>query len=178
MTIELANKSDHKILTIITKKSKSYWGYSEEQIKIWSDQLTITESYIETNAVYKLVVDKTTIGYYSYFHENEKTIRLDSLFVLPKCIGKGFGQILMVDFLNRLHSLEIDKVILDSEPNAESFYAKFGFIKVGAIETSIKNRFLPIMELILNEKNEKKYSSTSWISDLVRTWFLWKFDYR
>ena len=151
MTIELANKSDHEILTAITKKSKSYWGYSEEQIKIWSDLLTITERYIETTIVYKLAVDKITIGYYSYFHENEKNIRLDNLFVLPEYIGKGFGQILMDDFLNRLHSLGINKVILHSEPKAERFYAKFGFVKVGAIETSIKNRFLPIMELNLKK---------------------------
>lgn len=149
MKIESAHKNDHEILTAITKKSKSYWGYSEEQIEIWSELLTITESYIETNAVYKLVVNKTTIGYYSYFHENEKTIRLDNLFVLPECIGKGFGQILMDDFLGRLHSLEINKVMLHSEPNAESFYTKFGFVKVGAIETSIKDRFLPIMKLNL-----------------------------
>lgn len=149
MTIELAPKSDQEILTSITKKSKAYWGYSEEQLEIWSDQLTITESYIEKNAVYKLVDAAATIGYYSYFHENEKTIRLDNLFVLPDYIGKGFGQILMNDFLNRMHSMGIDKIILDSEPNAGPFYARFGFVKVGAIETAIKNRFLPIMELIL-----------------------------
>ncbi|MDR6966144.1 GNAT superfamily N-acetyltransferase [Flavobacterium arsenatis] len=149
MIIELAAKNDHEILTSITKKSKAYWGYSEEQIEIWSDQLTISESYIEKNAVYKLVSDTATMGYYSYFHENEKTIRLDNLFVLPDYIGKGFGQILMNDFLNRTQSMGINKIILESEPNAESFYARFGFVKVGAIETSIKNRFLPIMELIL-----------------------------
>ena len=149
MNIELADKKDHEILTSITKKSKAYWGYSEEQIEIWSEQLTITESYIETNAVYKLVLDTATIGYYSYFYENDKTIQLDNLFVLPDDIGKGFGQILMNDFLNRMQSMGINKIILESEPNAENFYARFGFVKVGAIETSIKNRFLPLMELIL-----------------------------
>lgn len=149
MNIELADKKDHEILTTITKSSKAYWGYSKEQIEIWSEQLTITESYIETNAVYKLVLDTATIGYYAYFHENEKSTRLDNLFVLPDYIGKGFGQILMDNFLNRMKSMGINTIILHSEPNAESFYARFGFVKVGAIETSIKNRFLPVMELIL-----------------------------
>lgn len=30
------------------------------------------------------------------------------------------------------------------------FYAKFGFIKVGQIETSIKDRYLPVMDLRIN----------------------------
>ncbi|WP_317197398.1 GNAT family N-acetyltransferase [Flavobacterium psychroterrae] len=87
------------------------------------------------------------IGYYSFFHESENTIKLDNLFVLPDFIGKGFGKILMNDFLNKLKNIDGQKVILNSEPNAETFYAKFGFVKIGQIETSIKDRYLPIMEL-------------------------------
>ena len=39
------------------------------------------------------------------------------------------------------------KVIPDSEPCTEKFYAKLRFTKVGQLETSIKDRYLPIMEL-------------------------------
>jgi len=35
MTVEKANRIDHKELTDLTKKSKSYWGYSSEQIEKW-----------------------------------------------------------------------------------------------------------------------------------------------
>jgi len=147
MTIEKANTNDDKILTEITKKSKAFWGYSEEQIEIWSEFLTVTKEYIETKAVYNLVVEDKIIGYYSFFHESENTIKLDNLFVLPDFIGKGFGKILMNDFLLRLKNSAVEKVVLNSEPNAEEFYKKFGFVKVGQIETSIKDRFLPIMEL-------------------------------
>ena len=147
MTIEKANTNDDKILTEITKKSKAFWGYSEEQIEIWSEFLTVTKEYIETKSVYNLVVEDKIIGYYSFFHESENTIKLDNLFVLPDFIGKGFGKIIMNDFLLRLKNSAVEKVVLNSEPNAEEFYKKFGFVKVGQIETSIKDRFLPIMEL-------------------------------
>ena len=147
MTIEKANTNDDKILTEITKKSKAFWGYSEEQIEIWSEFLTFTKEYIETKSVYNLVVEDQIIGYYSFFHESENTIKLDNLFVLPDFIGKGFGKIIMNDFLLRLKNSAVEKVVLNSEPNAEEFYKKFGFVKVGQIETSIKDRFLPIMEL-------------------------------
>jgi hypothetical protein len=78
---------DNEILTEITKKSKAYWGYSVEQMEIWSESLTITKNYIEANNVYKLVVDNLTIGYYSYINLNEKEVILDNLFVLPNYIG-------------------------------------------------------------------------------------------
>lgn len=147
MIIKKANPNDHKILTEITKKSKAHWGYSEEQIEIWSQFLTVSKEYIETKSVYNLIVVDQIVGYYSFFHESENTIKLDNLFVLPEFIGKGFGKMLVNDFLVRMKSNDAQIVILNSEPNAEDFYIKFGFVKVGQMETSIKDRYLPIMEL-------------------------------
>jgi ribosomal protein S18 acetylase RimI-like enzyme len=149
MEIEKASVNDHEILTEITKKSKAYWGYSEEQILKWNDNLTISEDYIESNTVYKLVNEDKIIGYYSYIVKEEKNVILDNLFVLPDYIGKGFGKYLMTDFLNRVRNDKFEKITLDSEPNAENFYRKIGFKKIGEFETSIKNRFMPIMEMSL-----------------------------
>ena len=145
--ITKSNIEDDEILTEITKKSKAYWGYSDEQMESWSELLTITKNYIETNNVYKLLVDNLPVGYYSYIYLSEKEVKLDNLFVLPDYIGSGFGKLLMNDFLNRVKNSDRKKITLDSEPNAEKFYEYFGFIKVGQIETAIKDRYLPIMEL-------------------------------
>ncbi len=145
--ITKSNIEDDEILTMITKKSKAYWGYSDEQIDSWSELLTITKNYIEANNVYKLLVDDLPVGYYSYIYLSEKEIKLDNLFILPDYIGRGLGKLLMNDFLNRVKNSERKNITLESEPNAEKFYKYFGFIKVGQIETSIKNRYLPIMEL-------------------------------
>ena len=149
MTIEKANSADNEILTEITKKSKAYWGYSEEQILQWNSNLTISIDYIEKNDVFKLVSQNKIIGYYSYIKEENHKVQLDNLFVLPEYIGKGFGKYLMNDFLERMQNSKCKKIILDSEPNAEKFYQKMGFVKIGEFETSIKNRFMPIMELKL-----------------------------
>lgn len=96
-----------------------------------------------------MVYNDLIIGYYSYVFKNEKVIELDNLFVLPEHIGKGFGKYLVLDFLNRIKETGIEKITLDSEPHAENFYSKMGFVKVGEFETSIKNRFMPIMEMKL-----------------------------
>jgi len=149
MRIEKAEINDHEVLTVITKKSKAYWGYSEEQILKWNNNLTVTKEYIETNFTFKLVIDNKIIGYYSYFVKEKKIVKLDNLFVLPEYIGKGFGKYLVDDFLIRMKTEKFEKIILDSEPNAEKFYLKFGFKKIGEFETSIKNRFMPILEMNL-----------------------------
>ncbi|MBL0736544.1 GNAT family N-acetyltransferase [Flavobacterium sp. GN10] len=149
MTVEKANIADNEILTSITKKSKAYWGYSVEQIQKWEKNLTISQDYIRDHSVFKLVYNDLIIGYYSYVFKNEKVIELDNLFVLPEHIGKGFGKYLVLDFLNRIKETGIKKITLDSEPHAENFYSKMGFVKVGEFETSIKNRFMPIMEMKL-----------------------------
>jgi N-acetylglutamate synthase-like GNAT family acetyltransferase len=153
MKISKADSEDHEVLTSITKKSKAYWGFSEAILKEWEHLLTVTKDYIVTNEVYKLVQNGQIIGYYSYFSVDEKTIKLDNIFILPEFIGKGFGKLLMNDFLKNSRQLEIEKITLDAEPNAEKFYKSFAFETVGQLESSIKDRYLPIMELQIERKN-------------------------
>ena len=149
MNILKAIPKNHIRLTEITKKSKAYWGYSDEQMEKWNNNLTITIDYIETNSVFNLVHENQIIGYYSYLRLENNQVKLDNLFILPEYIGKGFGSFLMNDFLERMRNERYQKIILDSEPNAEQFYQKIGFTKIGEFETSIKNRFMPIMEMKL-----------------------------
>jgi len=155
MYIEKASPKEHLVLTKITKKSKAYWGYSDEQIEIWTDALTVSENYIEVNSVYKLVFEDRIVGYYSFYFKDVKTVKLDNLFISPEYIGKGFGRLAMNHFLMTVNLLgEINTITLNADPNAEMFYTKFDFVKVGQIETKIKDRYLPVMEL--NLKLEEK----------------------
>jgi ribosomal protein S18 acetylase RimI-like enzyme len=152
MTIEKAISDDDLILTEITKKSKAYWKYSEEQIKKWTNTLTISKDYITQNETYKLILDNRKIaGYYSFIKKENQIIKLDNMFIAPEYIGNGYGKILMNDFIERIKQTKFEKIILDAEPNAKMFYHKFGFTVIGQFESSIKDRFIPIMELKLKE---------------------------
>ena len=145
MKIERAIPSDHMILTTITKRSKAYWGYSKEQIEAWDALLSVTPEYITKNETYKLVSGDQVIGYYSLVKTDTKTLKLDSLFILPEFIRKGFGKLLMNDLFERAALNNYTTIILYSDPNAESFYSKFGFVTIGQIKTSVPNRSLPEM---------------------------------
>ena len=145
MKILKAIPNDHITLTSIMRKSKSYWGYSKKQILKWQDELTISKSQIINQHVYKLVTNNMVKGFYSFKKETSDTIKLDNLFILPDYIGKGFGKLLLYDCYSKALQYNFSKILLDADPNAENFYLKFGFTVIGKKNTSIKNRFMPIM---------------------------------
>mgnify|MGYP003691115587 FL=1 len=118
-------------------------------MEIWKDDLTITADHIIENKFYVLLDEVKIIGYYSWSKNGDGSIELNNLFVDPPFIGQGFGKMLMQDFLKRINELGIKKVQLFSEPQVENFYSRFGFKTIGQHQSSIKDRFLPIMELKL-----------------------------
>lgn len=152
INIQKAAPENHSLVTKITFDGKSHWGFSQEQMTEWKTYLTITSEYIAKNETYLLVFDKEIIGYYSYFKLNDTEIELDNLFLYQKFIGKGFGKILMKDFLERIKNTTVTSIILVSEPNTEKFYSQFGFSTYERVESKIKGRFLPKMRLSFLEE--------------------------
>ena len=147
MKIEKAQNVDAIDLTELTIHSKSYWGYSLEQIAQWKDDLTISVEYINQAEVYKLINENQLVGYYSYLELDNKKVKLDNIFLEPDFIGKGYGKVMMNHFIQHVKDKGYERIELESEPNAEKFYQNLGFKVIGRLESSIKNRFLQIMEL-------------------------------
>jgi ribosomal protein S18 acetylase RimI-like enzyme len=146
MKIIKANITDGNALTVLTLKSKAYWGYTDDQIESWKDDLTISSDYVSNNQVFKLVADDKLVGFYAFLPETNTKVALNFLFVAPEFIGKGFGKILMNDFLERIKKLQYKTVTLVADPNAEAFYKSAGFNVTEKLESSIEGRFLPVME--------------------------------
>lgn len=115
-------------------------------MEIWRAELTIHPEYISENDVYKLLTDDGLIGYYSYFLISHEMVKLDNLFIEPTRIGKGHGLLLLSHLIDHVRTKGCNKVTLDADPHAEPFYLNQGFTTVGQLESSIKDRFLPIME--------------------------------
>lgn len=150
VNIRRALPSDHSVLTEITRNSKAFWAYSKQQLEIWQPELTITAKYISENETYQLVLDYEIIGYYAFIKLGAGHLKLDHLFLFQQFIGKGFGQLLLTDFLKRAKESNAIDIILEADPNAENFYKKFGFVTYDQRESSIKGRFLPLMKLDFN----------------------------
>lgn len=141
-----ASVHDAKALTGLTMISKKHWGYTAAQIQKWESELTITAYYLNNFNVYKLLEEDLLVGYYSWCGKPPLAL-LDNLFVHPDHLKKGYGKLLMENAVKQLGVYNFKKIRLNSDPNAEGFYLKLGFNRIGELESTIPGRFLPIMEM-------------------------------
>ncbi len=143
--IKIAQTSDAWALTQLTIASKAYWGYSREQMRLWTEVLSVYPDYIQQHEVFVLWDQEIMQGYYAYKQEVSH-ILLDNLFVHPRAIGKGWGKLLLNDFEARLKAGGETNIRLVSEPQAETFYKKYGYTTIDQKESSIPGRYLPVMQ--------------------------------
>jgi len=148
-SIQAADPSDATDISKLTKVSKAFWGYSDEQMSEWDEVLTISQEYIEENIVFKLIVDLDLVAYYSMIHVDEKHIKLDNLFVHPEHMKNGLGSLLLGEAISLAQELGYQVMILDADPNSKSFYDLHGFVEVDQKESSIEGRYLPVMGIRL-----------------------------
>jgi len=125
--------------TLIT--SKGYWGYSQEQLEEWRSNLRFEEEYIAGNTVKLILKDKEVIGFFAIVKgDNDE---LDHLWLLPKAIGKGYGNLVFEQILSECKALNITEFHIISDPDAEGFYLKKGAFKVGEVYSEPQKRMLP-----------------------------------
>jgi len=149
--IVYATLDDAEILTDIALKSKAYWGYSKDIIESWRDDLTVSEQMFTDYTICKYMFENEVAGFYILERANIRTSFLKFLFISPDFIKKGIGHQLLnhaIDYCKE-GSCAILNVL--SDPNAESFYAKYGFEVIALVESSIPGRTLPEMELLFPE---------------------------
>lgn len=146
-----ADPQDNRILTDIALASKRYWGYPEDWIELWLPDLTITEEYILRHDVFKLVENGKICGFCSLEWDDEmKSLEVAHLWLLPAYIGKKLGRYLLQSSLDKVSKYPARSISVIADPNASEFYEKFGFSKVGNVESKPAGRYLP--KMVMNPK--------------------------
>ncbi len=140
------------------RQSKAYWKYDQHQLDRWQEDLTISPRFIEQNHVVKASSGDEIVGFFAYA-VHPTLVKLESLFVLPRHIGKGLGRLLMDHFLAKISVGSVDTIVLDADPHAEGFYRRFNFRTVSLRPTSVPGRFLPIMVRNLSLKPEALFET-------------------
>lgn len=125
--------------TLIT--SKGYWGYSQEQLEEWRSNLRFEEEYIAGNTVKLILKDKEMIGFFAIVKGDSD--ELDHFWLLPKVIGKGYGNLVFEQIISECKALNITEFYITSDPDAEGFYLKKGAFKVGEVYSDPQKRMLP-----------------------------------
>jgi len=132
-------------LTSIAFAAKRHWGYPEAWIDLWADELSVDGRYIEENWVFLATDGSRTVGWCALSEEGEE-YWLDYCWVLPEAAGHGIGRALILQAFRlaaEFGSLTL-KVVAD--PNAEGFYCKMGFRRIGDRPSVPNGRRLPVLE--------------------------------
>lgn len=156
MTIRRATAHDAMQLSELSFRAKAYWGYDPQFMEACREDLTLRPEHIHSSAVYLLETDGGEIaGFYSLLPpgsggSSDAVAELDSLFIAPEYIGRGYGKRLWSHMLATADELHLPHIRIHSDPHAEAFYAKMGAVRIGEIESTVfPDRKLPLMELIL-----------------------------
>jgi GNAT superfamily N-acetyltransferase len=146
-----------KELTDIAYAAKAFWNYPEHWLAFWRERgdLTITSSSIAENPTFVATSDRELVGFYTLVLQQgaaQPTIALlENLFVKPTYIGQGVGKLLFHHAREQARQLGVKKLMLESDPNAKTFYEYMGMKQVGEKKSTLfeTERILPVMELEL-----------------------------
>lgn len=144
--IKSAFPNDHQELTEISFRSKAFWGYPQEWIALWKEDLTVTPEYISQHKVFKLQDESGKImGFCGFTEESRELLEITHLWLLPSFTGKGLGTKLLTESIQKAIRPYHRKIEVVADPNAEKFYAKNGFTTLTYVESTPPGRMLPNM---------------------------------
>jgi GNAT superfamily N-acetyltransferase len=146
--IRRAAASDASQLTRIAHAAKSYWNYPEELIRLWAPDLTVTPIDIETDLVFCAERDGRIAGFYSV--SSDGPVReIEHMWILPEHIGRGLGRELFNHMIEKLRDAGVERLRIESDPNAVGFYERMGAVRIGDVPASPEARTLPLLELTI-----------------------------
>lgn len=144
---------DAEALTAVAVRAKAHWGYSAEFMAACRDELSVSVAVIGDPRNATGVAREATrpVGFYLARPLDDGVWDLDALFVEPEYIGTGIGCMLFRDAVEVARSRCVERIVIQSDPNAEGFYLAMGAVKTGEKESgSIAGRYLPLLELKLS----------------------------
>jgi GNAT superfamily N-acetyltransferase len=148
VTIRRSLPEEASTLTVIAKQAKQYWGYPEHWIKHWEADLTITEDFVQRNHVYVAERDDQICGFYALCVDGTKA-ELEHMWIAPAYIGTGIGKELFLDAMDRSTAMNVRRIELTADPNAEGFYERMGAKRTGEVVSEMDGspRVLPRMKI-------------------------------
>lgn len=145
MGIRPATANEVPYINDLALRSKSSWGYSEEFMEVFKDEMAIDASDCERGSVRIIEESSIILGFYK-LSGIPPIAELDCLFVEPEHKGQGIG----TELFNRArsHAAQLGFTALEivADPNALGFYDRMGakLVDYGR-SLSIPDRWLPVL---------------------------------
>ncbi len=92
MTVRIrrSRPSEAQRLTRIAFAAKRYWGYPEQLIQLWRDELTVTPEYVAATDMCSALVGDRLAGFCAW-QRRESIWWLEHVWVLPEFMGAESG---------------------------------------------------------------------------------------
>lgn len=145
--IREARAEDLSAMADVTMRAKAYWGYSQAFLDACREELTPTEADLGPGLV---VWDDGAVRGVALVKDARPIAELFALFIAPEAMGQGIGSSLLNWACDYARSLGANRIGLDADPFAESFYLRNGMQRVGEVPSETwPDRLLPRMERAL-----------------------------
>lgn len=162
LQIRRARPDEADVLTEIAHVAKRHWGYPENWIEHWKQDLTITPDFIADNEMYVAVSGEAIVGCCAIVFRESPTgdslAELEHMWIKPDHMGVGVGRALFMLARERAANLKALVIELSADPNAEGFYQRMGAKRIGEVRSEIegKPRVLPRMSVNLDSALKKE----------------------
>jgi GNAT superfamily N-acetyltransferase len=139
-------------LTAVAHAAKRVWGYPEEWISLWSDELTVRPGYLDEHRV-RVVRKREIFGWCATRADDEGVAWLEACWVRPASTGRGIGRLLVGDAFRIARQLGATEMRVVADPNAAGFYERLGFRRIGDEPSLPAGRRLPILARALDSEH-------------------------
>lgn len=152
LTMKKADLDELAAINLLMQSSKAHWGYDEDFMNLYMEKFLVTDAFLQKNNIRSVYQEKELVAFYSFALNDDLTLELAHLFILPQYIGKGLGTELWQACCQTLRELGKNEFILWSDPHSEGFYQKMGCIKIGTRQSPMMpNRFPAIFKYTLRD---------------------------
>ncbi len=160
-SVRRARPEEAPALLELAVRSKAHWGYSDEFLGRWRDVMEIDEDFVAGNPVFVAAQGEQPIGFHGIVGAPPEGT-LDVLFVEPSFIGRGVGRLLWEHALVTARKLGFERLLIESEPEAEGFYVKMGAVRVGTTASPLDpSRSLPVLRVLVTEAKPRRAAPAS-----------------
>lgn len=145
ITLSHPSATDLSALSALCLRSKAYWGYDAVFMAACHDELTLTESDLETSVLTAAYRDSTLAGVAQVKPERSGA-EIWKLFVDPPHMGTGVGRALFDWCVAEARKLDAAELRIEADPEAVPFYQRMGAKVAGSAPSgSIPGRRLPLL---------------------------------
>ena len=145
--IRPARAEDAEAVSALAIRSKAGWGYSEDLMAVFREELTVTGERLVELKGQVAEREGEMVGYYTLEARSSEEVELEHMFVAPEVLREGIGSALMAHAVARARECGFKKMKIIADPHATEFYERQGAVRIGEHQSSIPGRRIPILEL-------------------------------